>query len=121
MHGKKGAELIVGGGIGFLATIATFIFQDQQSNKRHKSDLADQRSHSRNEVISRRLNQIEQQAAKTFGTSSLDRYNRVAEESLARDKHHGQEVADIRDQLRKNYSYVLKGLDEYRVGRLAES
>jgi len=121
LHGKKGAELIVGGGIGFLATIAAFIFQDQQSNKRHKSDLADQHSHSRNEVISRRLNQIEQQAAKTFGTSSLDLYNWVAEGSLARDKHNGQEIADIHDQLRMDYSYVLKCLDEYRVERLAGS
>lgn len=174
---KETLNLIIGGGIGFLAsflvTIATFIFQNHQSNKRRKWDLVDQHSHSRNEVISRRLNQIEQEAAniiewanniylqyplyakegiseeklteltsgylkntnlipnaimledkdlelaaKTFGTSSLDLYNWVAEGSLARDKRSGQEVADIHDQLRMDYSYVLKCLDEYRVERL---
>ncbi|MDX9851327.1 MAG: hypothetical protein RBT01_12525 [Anaerolineaceae bacterium] len=171
---KETLNLIIGGGIGFLAsflvTIATFIFQNHQNNKKRKWDLEDQHSQSHKEVISRRLNQIEQEASniiewanniylqyplyakegiseeklneltsgylkntnlvpnaimledkelegavKTFGTNSLDLYNWVAEGSLASDKRNWQEVADIHDQLRMDYSYVLKCLDDYRV------
>ena len=61
---KETLNLIIGGGIGFLAsflvTIATFIFQNHQNNKKRKWDLEDQHSQSHKEVISRRLNQIEQ-------------------------------------------------------------
>ena len=54
-------------------------------------------------------------AVKTFGTTSLDLYNWVAEGSFNNSKRNWQEVADIHDQLRQDYSYVLKCLDEYRV------
>lgn len=58
-----------------------------------------------------------EQAVKTFGTTSLDLYNWVAEGSLSAKNRNWQEVADIHDQLRLDYSYVLKCLDEFRVKR----
>jgi hypothetical protein len=167
-------NLIIGGGIGFLAsflvTVATFIFQNYQSNKQHTWEVEDKRDLNRLGVISRRLDQIEQEAAniiewantiylqyplynkegiskeklnelisgylkntnlipnaimledrelehavKTFGTNSLDLYNWVSEGSMPGEKRNWQEIADIYDQLRLDYAYVLKCLDGYRV------
>ena len=63
---RETLNLLIGGGIGFLAsfliTIATFVYQSHDRNKKRKWDLEDRRIESRNEVISRRLNQIEQEA-----------------------------------------------------------
>lgn len=174
---KETLNLIIGGGIGFLAsflvTVATFIFQNYQSNKKRQWDVEDKRDLNRQAVISRRLNQIEQEAAniiewantiylqyphyskegiseeklneltsgylknsnlipnvimledreleqavKTFGTNSLDLYNWVVEGSLAGGKPNWQEIPDIYEQLRLDYSYVLKCLDEFRIRNL---
>lgn len=174
---KETLNLIIGGGIGFLAsflvTVATFFFQNYQSNKKRQWEVEDKRDLNHQAVISRRLDQIEQEAAniiewantifmqypffakegisedklneltsgylkntnlvpnaimledrelegavKTFGTNSLDLYNWVAEGSLADGKRNWQEIADIYDQLRLDYSYVLKCLDEYRIRNL---
>ena len=64
---RETLNLIIGGGIGFLAsfliTMATFIYQNHDRNKKRKWDLEDRQRERRNEVISRRLNQIEQEAA----------------------------------------------------------
>ncbi len=174
---KETLNLLIGGGIGFLAsflvTVATFFFQNFQSNKKRTWEVADKHDLNRVAVISRRLEQIEQEAAniiewantiylqyplyakegvseeklneltsgylkntnlipnaimledrelegavKTFGTNSLDLYNWVVEGSLARDKRNWQEVSDIYDQLRLDYSYVLKCLDGFRIKNL---
>jgi len=171
---KETLNLIIGGGIGFLAsflvTVATFIFQNYQSNKKRAWEVEDRHDLSRQMVTNRRLDQIEQEAAnivewantiflqyplyaregiseekmneltsgflkntnlipnaimledrelenavKTFGTNSLDLYNWVAEGSIAHKERKLQELSDIYEQLRLDYSYVLKCLDGYRV------
>lgn len=171
---KETLNLIIGGGIGFLAsflvTIATFIFQNYQSNKKRKWAVEDRHNLHRQTVTSRRLDQIEQEAAniiewantiflqyplfvkegvseeklseltsgylkntnlvpnaimledrelekavKAFGTNSLDLYNWVAEGSIGQKQRSLQELSDIYEQLRLDYSYVLKCLDGYRV------
>lgn len=171
---KETLNLIIGGGIGFLAsflvTVANFIFQNYQSNRKRKWAMEDKQDLSRQMVTSRRLDQIEQEAAniiewantiflqyplyvkegiseeklgeltsgylkntnlipnaimledreleqavKAFGTNSLDLYNWVAEGSLSGDNRNWQEISDIYEQLRLDYSYVLKCLDRYRV------
>ena len=171
---KETLNLLIGGGIGFLAsfliTVATFIYQSYDRNRKRRWDLEDRNHASRKEVTNKRLDQIEQEAGniiewanniflqyplyakegiseeklseltsgylkntqlianaimledkalegavKTFGTNSLDLYNWIAEVSISGDKRNKQEVADIYDQLRLDYSYVLKCLDGYRV------
>jgi hypothetical protein len=171
---KETLNLLIGGGIGFLAsfliTIATFIYQSNDRNKKRKWDLEDKHNQSRNEVIGKRLDQIERDAnniiewanniflqypfylkegiseeklnelssgyikntnlvanaimledktlegaVKTFGTNSLDLYNWIAEGSISTNQRNMQELADIYDQLRLDFSYVLKCLDGYRV------
>lgn len=171
---KETLNLLIGGGIGFLAsfliTVASFMYQSYDRNRKRRWDLEDRSHASRKEVTHKRLDQIEQEAAniiewanniflqyplyakegiseeklseltsgylkntqlianaimledkaleaavKTFGTNSLDLYNWIAERSLSGDKRNMQEIADIYDQLRLDYSYVLKCLDEYRV------
>ena len=171
---KETLNLLIGGGIGFLAsflvTVATFLFQNYQSNKKRKWEVEDKQDLSRQMVTSRRLDQIEQEAAniiewantiflqyplyvkegiteeklseltsgylkntnlipnaimledrelekavKAFGTNSLDLYNWVAEGSIAQKQRSLQELSDIYEQLRLDYSYVLKVLDGYQI------
>lgn len=170
---KETLNLLIGGGIGFLAsfliTVATFLYQSYDRNKKRKWDLEDRHSKSRSEIIRKRLDQIELEAAniiewanniflqyphyskegisketldeltagyiknsnlvpnaimledqelekavKSFGTNSLELYNWVAEGVLEQ-KRNAQELSDIYDQLRLDYSYVLKCLDGYRI------
>jgi hypothetical protein len=171
---KETLNLLIGGGIGFLAsfliTVATFIYQSYDRNRKRRWDIEDRRHASRKDVINKRLDQIEQEAAnilewanniylqyplyakegiseeklseltsgylkntqlianaimledkelesaaKTFGTNSLDLYNWIAEGSISGNIRNIQELADIYDQLRLDYSYVLKCLDGYKV------
>lgn len=173
---KETLNLLIGGGIGFLAsfliTVATFVYQSYDRNKKRKWDLEDRHSESRREIISKRLDQIELEAAniiewantiflqyphyskegiseekldelsagyikntklvsnaimledkelekavKSFGTNSLELYNWVAEGALDQ-KRNAQELSDIYNQLRLDYSYVLKCLDGYRIKNL---
>lgn len=64
---KETLNLLIGGGIGFLAsfliTVATFVYQSYDRNKKRKWDLEDRRNESRSEIIRKRLDQIEQEAA----------------------------------------------------------
>lgn len=174
---KETLNLIIGGGIGFLAsflvTVASFIFQNYQSNKKRTWEVEDRHGMNWQAVTSRRLDQIEQEAAniiewantiylqyplyakegvseeklndltsgylkntnlipnaimledrelekavKTFGTNSLDLYNWVAEGSIAQKERSLQELSDIYEQLRLDYSYVLKCLDGFRIKNL---
>jgi hypothetical protein len=174
---KETLNLIIGGGIGFLAsflvTVATFIFQNYQSNKKRTWEVEDRHGMNRQAVTSRRLDQIEQEAAniiewantiylqyplyakegvseeklndltsgylkntnlipnaimledrelekavKTFGTNSLDLYNWVGEGSITQKQRNLQELSDIYEQLRLDYSYVLKCLDGFRIKNL---
>ena len=171
---KETLNLLIGGGIGFLAsfliTVATFLYQSYDRNKKRKWDLEDRRHETKKEIISKRLDQIENEAAniiewanniflqyphfskegiseeklnelttgyikntnlvanaimleekelenavKSFGTNSLELYNWLAEGAIDQKKRNAQELADIYDQLRLDYSYVLKCLDGYRV------
>jgi hypothetical protein len=171
---KETLNLLIGGGIGFLAsfliTVATFIYQSYDRNKKRRWDLEDRRHASKKATISKRLDQIENEAAniiewanniflqyphfskegiseeklnelttgyikntnlvanaimleekelenavKSFGTNSLELYNWLAEGAIVQKKRNAQELADIYDQLRLDYSYVLKCLDGYRV------
>jgi len=174
---KEILNLIIGGGIGFLAsflvTVATFIYQNFQVNKKRKWAVEDQYVLNRQKIISQRLDQIEQEAAniidwanniflqyphyskegiseeklneltsgylkntnlipnailledrelekavKTFGTNSLDLYNWIAEGSIAQKERSLQELSDIFEQLRFDYAYVLKCLDNFRIKKL---
>lgn len=171
---KETLNLLIGGGIGFLAsfliTVATFIYQSYDRNKKRGWDLEDRRQENKQGVISKRLDQIEleavniiewantiflqypfylkegineeklneltagyirntnlvanailledkdlESAVKTFGTNSLDLYNWLAEGSISQKTRELQELSDIYEQLRLDYAYVLKCLDDYRV------
>jgi len=171
---KETLNLLIGGGIGFLAsfliTIATFLYQSYDRNKKRKWEVEDKHYLNHQAVINRRLDQIELEAVniiewantiflqyplyakegiseeklneltsgylkntnlvpnaimledrelektvKTFGTNSLDLYNWVAEGSIAQKERSLQELSDIYEQLRLDYAYVLKCLDDYRL------
>ena len=171
---KETLNLLIGGGIGFLAsfliTIATFLYQSYDRNKKRKWEVEDRHDLNRQAVIRRRLDQIEleavniiawantiflqyplytkegvseeklneltseylkntnlvpnaimledrdlESAVKTFGTNSLDLYNWLAEGSITQKTPNLQALSDIYEQLRLDYSYVLKCLDGYRV------
>ena len=171
---KETLNLLIGGGIGFLAsfliTIVTFIYQSYDRTKKRGWDLEDRRQENKQGVISKRLDQIEleavniiewanniflqypfyfkqgiseeklneliagyirntnlvanailledkdlESAVKTFGTNSLDLYNWLAEGSISQKTPNLQELSDIYEQLRLDYAYVLKCLDDYRV------
>ncbi len=171
---KETLNLLIGGGIGFVAsfliTVATFFYQTYERNKKRAWDLEDRHGEQKNEVVARRLSQVEAEAAniiewantiflqyplytkegiseeklneltggyikntnmvpiaimlenkelekavKSFGTNSLELYNWVAEGALPGEKRNWEEMSDIYDQLRMDYSYLLKCLDAYRV------
>jgi hypothetical protein len=59
-----------------------------------------------------------EKAVKTFGTNSLDLYNWVGEGSITQKQRNLQELSDIYEQLRLDYSYVLKCLDGFRIKNL---
>jgi len=89
---RETLNLLIGGGIGFLAsfliTVATFIYQSHDRNKKRKWDLEDRRIESRNEVVNRRLNQIEQEAANMleWANNIYLQYPLYAKEGISQEK-----------------------------------
>lgn len=89
---KETLNLLIGGGIGFLAsfliTVATFVYQTYDSNRKRKWDLEDRRSESRNEVISKRLDQIELEAANIieWANNIFLQYPHYSKEGISEEK-----------------------------------
>ena len=89
---KETINLLIGGGIGFLAsfliTVATFVYQSYDRNRKRKWDLEDRHHQNRNEVINRRLNQIEQEAANIleWANNIYLQYPLYAKEGISEEK-----------------------------------
>ncbi|PKO05394.1 MAG: hypothetical protein CVU41_12220 [Chloroflexi bacterium HGW-Chloroflexi-3] len=89
---KETLNLLIGGGIGFLAsfliTVATFIYQSYDRNKKRKWDLEDRRSESRNEVVRKRLDQIEHEAANIieWANNIFLQYPHYSKEGISQEK-----------------------------------
>ena len=89
---KETLNLLIGGGIGFLAsfliTITTFIYQTYDRNQKRKWDLADKHSQRNEAVISKRLQQIEQEAANIleWANTIFLQYPLYARDGISEDK-----------------------------------
>ncbi|MBE0685979.1 MAG: hypothetical protein IH585_08260 [Anaerolineaceae bacterium] len=89
---KETLNLIIGGGIGFLAsfliTVATFIYQSYDRNRKRRWDLEDRRSESRREVICKRLDQIELEAANIieWANNIFLQYPHYSKEGISEEK-----------------------------------
>ncbi len=89
---KETLNLIIGGGIGFLAsflvTVATFIFQNYQSNKKHRWATEDVDRQRKLDVTNRRLERIEQEAANImeWANTIFLRYPHYAKEGIPEER-----------------------------------
>ena len=85
-------NLLIGGGIGFLAsfliTVTTFIYQSHDRNQKRKWDLMDKHTQRSEAVISKRLNQIEQEAANIleWANTIFLQYPLYARDGISEDK-----------------------------------
>lgn len=89
---RETLNLLIGGGIGFLAsfliTVATFVYQSYDRNQKRKWDLADKHSQRSEAVISKRLQQIEQEAANIveWANTIFLQYPLYAREGISEEK-----------------------------------